>query len=859
MCAPRAQRQSRRLCTQGEICKLGLVLPASAVESAARRIASKLSDLVALHAALGEEDPALVPFARLEPAALDELEQRLGISLPAEYRALAQHVGTEGAGPEQGLLGVDAQLPEVPVLEEMAGRTAQLRRPFPLDGAWMALDDDGAPNALPDGAHPHDGALMLTELDDGCFAFLVVNGARAGEVWADRTAEGGAIEPVGSLLAWYEAWLDELVVDGMVEAMRRAMPPGQVSPADETLQNWGKLLDEKAAAAARDDGEAAPDGLALAAQAMWKLYQGRMPEAEALIARLEELPAEQAERLPHGMCEALTLWSYADDAASALDEFPAAERLMTHRSWRIRRLLASNPRTPSLALGWLAGDGRLEVRCAVASNPGASPEVLREALGIATLSWRARADHLEALFVLDLLARHPSLPSEELGQLAGWAEAWPAHRTAAWVVRAVAANPAASPALLAKLARHAHPCVREQVARRRDATPTTLAALASDSDATVREAVAANAATPAGEVAALARDASERVRYRVALRPGLAVELQRRLAGDFATSVLLALGEREELDAAAAELLALRPPVVLPGEEEDLEHDGVYLAEGEAQAGGVDGGELVRCPDNSVPPLDVVVYPHSEQRPPADEAAFDARPGAALVTLVTGRAVAQPGYPAPLIAPLLAPLRAWLASEEGDAAPQPSHPAGSLEDLIAYASAAHPWLEKDAMRILAHASYAPARARLAGHPALSAPIFSLLLDDASPLVQRKLALRTDGAQLILPPTLIESWAVSEVAESRAAAAACPTASPSVLGVLAKDREAFVRRELASNPGASDELVAALAGDEAAEVRRAVTWRPKLAAELLEKLAKDGDDSVRAWAGWRQARERMRSS
>lgn len=828
----------------------------SVVESAARRIASKLADLVALHAALGEEDPALVPFARLDDAELAELEQRLGIELPPAYRALAKYVGTEGAGPEQGLLGVDASLPEVPGLAEVPGRaSSQVRRPFPLDGAWMALDDDGAPRTLEGSAHPHDGALMLTELGDGGFAFLVLNGPHAGEVWADRTAEGGAIEPVGPLLAWYEAWLDELVIDGMVEAMRRAMPPGQVSPADETLQNWGKLLDEKAAAAAAREGEGEPvvDGLSLAAQALWKLYQGRIGEAEALIAHVEALPAEQAERLPQGMCEALTLWCYSEDAASALDEFPAAERLMTHRSWRIRRLLAQNPRTPSLALGWLAGDGRLEVRCAVASNPGASPEVLREAMGIAVTSWRARADHLEALYVLDLLARHPTMPGEELAQLAGWVEAWPAHRTAAWVVRAVAANPATSSALLAKLARHAHPCVREQVARRRDATAASLVALATDSDATVREAVAANLATPAAEVATLARDASERVRYRVALRPTLAPELQRRLAGELATSVLLALGEREELDAAAAELLALRPPVVLPGEEEDLAHDGVYLAEGEAE----EPGELVRFPDNTVPPLDVVVYPHPEQRLPADEASFDARPGAALVTVVTGRAVAQPGYPAPLLAPLLAPLRAWLAAEEGEpAAPQPVHLAGSLDDLIAYACAAHPWLERDAMRILAHASYAPARARLAAHPALPQPIFAMLLDDASPLVQRKLALRTDGAQLVLPPTLIESWAVSEVAESRAAAAACPAARASVLGVLAKDREAFVRRELASNPAAGDELVAALAKDEAPEVRWALAWRPKVAAGVLQQLAQDDDERVRAWASWRQARERM---
>lgn len=843
------------------------VLSVEDADSAARRIASKLTDLVALHAALGEADPALLPFGKLDEAGLSALEAQLGVALPAAYRALALHVGTEGAGPEHGLQGAGLAMPGLLGGQDegagnglgLLGVAPEPRRPFPLDSAWTALDDDGAPRALPvtleagELVHPHDGAMKLTDLGgegDGCFAFLVLDGPHAGEVWEDRTAEGGAIAPVAPLLAWYEAWVDELLVDGMVEAMRRAMPPVQTSPADETLQRWGALLDERARPRGEIGGEIGGeiDGLALAAQAMWKLYQGRAAEADALIARLEELPAEQAERLPEGICEALTLWSHGDDAAAALDEYPAAERLMTHRSWRIRRLLARNPRTPSLALGWLAGDGRIEVRCAVASNPGASPEVLREAMAGAITLWRARADHLEALFVLDLLARHPSLAAEELGQLAGWAEAWPAHRTAPWVVRAVAFNPAAGAALLAKLARHAHPCVREAVARRRDATATTLAALAADGDATVREAAAGNPATPSGALPALAADASERVRYRVAGRAGLPGALQRRLAGDFATAVLLALGERDALDKAAAELLALRPPIVLPGEEDDIVHDGPYLAEAPEHPREEQG-------DAAVPALDLEIYPYPELRTPAEEAVFDRRPGAALITLVTGRALAQPGYPAPLLAPLLAPLRAWLASEEGDPAPQPAHPAGNLDDLIAYASAAHPWLEKDAMRILAHASYAPARARLAAHPALPPAIFAMLLEDAAPMVQRKLALRPEAPGMALPPTLIESWAVSEQAESRAAAAACPQARASVLTALGKDREAFVRRELASNPGAGDELVAALAGDEDPEVRAAITWRPTVAAALLATLAGDADEGVAAWARWRQARER----
>jgi hypothetical protein len=902
-----ARHRRQRLRTPRDARKLGSVLSVEAVDlvdSAARRIAQKLADLAALHAALGEADPSLLPFDRLDDSALRALESRLGVTLPAAYRAFARHVGTTGAGPDLGLAGPGI----LPAAEEREGAVApDPRRPFPLDAAWHPLDDDGAPRPFAAAAeaaaagHALDGTLRLTELGDGCFTFLVLAGPRAGEVWEDLSAEGGPIQPVAPLLPWYEAWVDELLVDGLVEAMRRAMPPGQTSPADETLQRWGALLEQRARPAAPDEAaaqrgddagagsasasdEPPRDARALAAQALWKLYQGRLDEARALIAELDELPPDEAEQLPEGMCEALTLWSHAAAAADALDPTPAAaERLMTHPSWRVRRLLAQSPATPALALGWLAADARLEVRCAVAANPAATPEVLREVRAAATALWRTRADHPEALFALDLLARHPNLPAEELSQLAGWVEAWPAHRTAAWVVRAVAYNPSTPPSLLARLARHPHPCVREAVAQRRDATEPTLNALAGDPDPTVREAVAANPFTSLAELPALAADPAERVRYRVAGRRDLPAALQRQLAGDFATSVLLALGEREHLDPEAAELLALRPPIILPGEEDDILHDGPYqavapaeppspeelfdsasdphptadgslneLAAHRARRSRRDSGERSAV-NPAAPRLDLEILPPTESRLPAEETAFDRRRGAALVTLVTARAVTHPGYPAPLLAPLLAPLRAWLASADASAAlPAPAHAAGNLDDLIGYAGAAHPWLEKDAMRILVHSTYAPARARLASHPLLPAPIVALLLEDPSPLVQKKLALRGDAA---LPITLLEAWAVSDEVESRIAAACSPHASASVLAALARDPQAFVRRAVAANPAASDELVAALARDPDADVRRALTWRPTLAPELVAQLADDASEDVRAWAAWRAARDR----
>lgn len=790
-------------------------------DPAAQHIAAKLVDLAALRAALGDDEQPIETADRLGDDDLAALQKRLGVSIPESYRALARHVGTRGAGPDLGLLGPGIAMPTDDGGSDV---TPEFQRPFLLENTWHSLEDDGGPRAaLAERAHIYDGAMKLTELDDGCFSFLVLLGARAGEVWADLSAAGGPIRPLAPLLDWYEDWLDELLVDALVEAMRRAMPPGQLSPLDEILERWGHVLDQRA-------NRATATGTAWAAQALWKLYQRRATQADELIARIEDLPPDRADELPAGMCEALTLWSLADDAASALDGHPDAERLSAHPSWRIRRLLAHNPATPEQALCALASDARLEVRCAVAANPGASVPVLTRSLTSALASWAtvgATPDQrIEALFVLDLLARHPRCCSEQLRAFATWDRSWPEQREAAWVVRAVAYNPSAATDLISALAEHSHPCVREAVARRRDTAASILTALADDLDATVREAVAGNPSTEVAALPKLAEDAAERVRYRIAERADLPAAVQRKLACDFATSVLLALGEREQLDPSAAKLLALRPPIMLPGEADDIDHDGPYQV--------VEVRELAVpafVPETAVPALDLEVFLHAGQRPPVDDPLLERRPGAALATIVSARAFSHPGYPSPLLTAQLA------AASERDA------------DLGGYAVAEHPWLELETMRSLAAASYAPTRAKLAARADLPADIVALLQDDPSALVQRKLAQRDE-----IPGTILECWATSDLAETRAAAAASPHAAGAVLAALASDAEPFVRRAVAANVRATDEWIAVLCDDPEPDVRRALTWRAGVSAAVLELLAHDADIDVQAWARWRQARD-----
>ncbi len=814
-----------------------------AVSSIARRIAAKLADLVTLRTALGAPVDELAIGPPLEEAGLAALEQEFGTSLPPAYRALAQALGTSGAGPDGGLLGAAAPLPFYEPEEEATTARARLGRPFRLEAAWHPLSDDGEPHPPPFlASHPeatlYDGVMPLTDLGDGSLTLLVLGGTRAGEVWEDRTAEGGALAPLGPLLPWYEDWLDELLVDALMEHLRLVMPPGQTSPLHELLERWGPLLDERAARPAASAAD-------LAAQALWKLAQGRMAEADALIAKLERCIAGQAQEpaLPEGtspewleeMVESLTLWSLADEAADALDRYPPGERLMTHRSWRLRRLLAQNPHTPGLALSWLAGDGRLEVRCAVAANPGATPKVLGESLIAATTLWAARVDHLEALFVLDLLARHPACPAETLASFARWQEQWPQHRTAPWVTRAVAANPSASLELLTALAGHAQACVREAAAQRTELPAQVLIALAADPDPCVREAAARNPALPAQALAALAADPEERVRTRIAQRAELPAEVQRALATDLATAVLLALGEQHALDREAARLLALRPPIVLPGEADELAFEGPYEAALLAPGEPYEASE----PAAGAPPLVLAFAPGwPQRRRPPDEQLLEGPPGAALATVVTARSLAHPGFPSPLLEPL---------------AEEAAGGADELAELSGRAIAEHPWPSEAAMLRLCETPYVPTRARLASRAALPPAVLARLAADPAPLVQRRLAERSPSA---LAPSVIERWARDEQAETRAAAAACASTPPMLLERLASDEQAYVRGAVARNPAAAPALLERLAGDPDETVRCALLWRAELADELVARLERDDTAEVRTWASWRRERERI---
>lgn len=793
-------------------------------DTQARRIAAKLDDLARLRPALGDDGAPLAVDQRLDDDQLAALEARLGVALPASYRALARHVGTCGAGPDYGLAGVEAPMPsEMPqVTATVTGADGEVlaeagsgprpalpgapsaARSFPLDAPWAPYDADGeaVPLPLPDGAHLYDGSLYLADIGCGYFYFLVVSGPHAGEVWCDQSAaDGGGIGPLAPLLDWYERWVDDWLINTLASALVAAMPPGEPGPHAAALARWGHVLEERAAV----DG--AP-GKALGELAMLRLYQGRADDVDALLARLETLPADQADRLPPGMVESITRWRHAAAVDAATATPPVGELAIDHPAWRIRRLLAENPTTPPALLARLAGDRELAIRLAAAVHPATDAAVLAALLDGAAVAWATTPDQRDALFAMDLVARHPATSDAVRARLATWDVAWPACRTAPWVVRAVAMCPATPPALRATLATHPHPCVREGVARAAATEPALLARLASDPDVAVRTSVARHAATPLATLRALVDDPDHAVCYALAERPGLDPTVQRALATVLDASVPLVLGGRRDLDEQARALLALRP-------------DGVVRPPAGA-------APAPPAPAPPPPPIDLELMGSGESgRPPFADPLLARRPRAALATLVTGRALANPGYPAPLLA-------AYVTDPD---------------DMVPYAIAGHPWPDDATLRGLATARYAYTRAMVAARADLPADARDALFDDPSDIVHAPLAERAD-----LPAAVLARWAASPVARTRQAAAAAVTATPALLTELAGDADTWVRAAVARHPATPDDVVTRLATDADAAVRGALLHRDAVPAALVDRLTADGDATVAAWARWRAARD-----
>lgn len=169
-----------------------------------------------------------------------EFEFRHHITLPQDYRGFLIHVGNGGAGPAYGLfkLGeMDDGFEDESWIED-GGFVGVLSEPFPHTGPWNDLsampvydesrEDDPAwseeferlRDAWEDRVYWNtanvNGAIPICHLGCAKRQWLVVTGPEAGNVWDDRRADLGGLEPVRQVgrervtfLQWYLSWLDD--------------------------------------------------------------------------------------------------------------------------------------------------------------------------------------------------------------------------------------------------------------------------------------------------------------------------------------------------------------------------------------------------------------------------------------------------------------------------------------------------------------------------------------------------------------------------------------------------------------------------------------------------------------------------
>lgn len=140
----------------------------------------------------------------LSAEALDAIEQRNSVQLPAGFRAFLQYVQAGGDGPYYGLTPAEYAFPR-------DDEPSELAQPFPYTPEnVLAKNCKGI--RPKNGQYAPPGTLTLAHLGLGRYAFLVITGEAAGRVFYSDNDKPGCLPYFvtdDNLLDWYERWIQE--------------------------------------------------------------------------------------------------------------------------------------------------------------------------------------------------------------------------------------------------------------------------------------------------------------------------------------------------------------------------------------------------------------------------------------------------------------------------------------------------------------------------------------------------------------------------------------------------------------------------------------------------------------------------
>jgi hypothetical protein len=786
----------------------------------------------------------------LPEAELVAFEEAHGVRLPDDYRAFLAHIGSVGAGPDYGLVGLAGRpmpegMPSVTTTitghdgeilasagtgerPPLVARVPIVARAFPLEAPYAPVDENGnlRPPPVAGDSHLYDGCLFLTEIGCGYFHFLVVSGPRRGEVWADYTAGDGSIYPVaGSFLEFYEYWLNGYVRAELANEVRQALFNRQ--PRCERHDDVVALQP----VFVRDLDDARVSDAELGDYATISIYLGNRDIANAVLSALEK-----RQNVHPQMMAAITEWLYGEAFAKARAN-PPDVALVDHPKVRVRETLAANPACPLATAIALARDA-ISVRLALVERPEAPIEVLRAVVD-ATLADPAERSR-DAEVQLDFVGRHPTSAADP-ALLERLAAASPI------AARAVAANLRASHTLLERLACHDEPAVRHAVAMNRHAGAALLARLARDPHPRVREGVAKNPAITE-EIVALVAGPDLDVAIRASERPS---EAQVALAANPRTP-------RAWLERFAAWMVyeiqsALEHNPALPDDLEDLvkrnpwsaSAEGLHKQDIAARRGEVvvtDEDDDVDDPEEVDETRDAVDEDLAEPFVRRAEQYYGNHPWASLREVAEHRVFHHPTYPV-----------AWI-----DEVARVTN-ADGRDMMDGYGAAQHPFLTDALYRQLAQHGYSCTRSNLLAHANLPDDVLAQLLAD--PVVAQAAFRhpRVDARRVGLDHAQAHDRAMATMSNDMkmaVAAAAAPWCPAPLLERLARDDERWVWRNALTNPRAPLAVVEALAQDADPEVRKWAAVAPQLTEATLRRLLDDDNDVVWAWASYRARRDAL---